>query len=164
MLYGDPGGRGTLTIYALTWLSFHRRGPPFKSEMHCLESGMLLPSCSVLSLLELPVLGCQHPVHERMRARRKTELGGQQGASADLQEIPGDSGRMKTFLFSALGARSAWPLPPHSSSSGHAPTLSDSGRHFLRQEGPRPHWPVRSLRAATVSFIHHLIPMHRAGT
>lgn len=89
---------------------------------------MLLPSCPVLSLLGLPVPRCQCPVHESLRARRepgawRPQLNGQV-AFPDVQHIPGDSEKMKIFPFSDLGERSAWPRPPHHSSSAGAPTPS----------------------------------------
>lgn len=116
-----------------------------------LRQRMRLPSCSVLSLLGLPVLRRQRPVPARLRARRQMgseAAAGSAGASPDLQAIPGDSGRMKKSLFS-LGevCLAAAPAPLHEG----AQALLNAGLYSLRQDGPS------SSLACTIVKGRHLI-------
>lgn len=104
-----------------------------------LKQRMRLPSCSVLSLLGLPVLRRQRPVPERLRARRQT---GSEAAAASAGGISRSAGCSRRLWededFSVLSwGRSAWPLP-HTPLREGAQALFDGGLYFLH----RPHWPV----------------------
>lgn len=125
---------------------------------------------TILSCLVSPRTSCSWAPTSSTRKSEGKEEGGawrsqldQHVALPDVQHPPGDSGRRKTLLFSALGARSAGPLPRHSSSAG-APTPSLTPDFpFLPGWTILPLRPVMSLRAGTVFFIHHPIPMPSGG-
>lgn len=130
-----------------------------------LKQRMRLPSCSVLSLLGLPVLRRQHPVPESLRARRQTGLEAAAGSAGCSSRSAGYSRR--------FWEDEDFPVPLGGGLPGLCPpllfgkcaqALFNSGLYFLRQDGPSSSLACRSSRTGTVVFIHRLIPMHSAGT
>ena len=92
---------------------FPRCGPPFKSEMRLfgVEDAFTIPSCLVsprTSCFWGPTFGTWE-FEGKVKDRAWRPQLDRQVAFPDVQHFPGDSGKKKTSLLSAVGT---WPLPP----------------------------------------------------
>lgn len=124
MLYGDlgDGGNCDLCIDLVSGRACVSTDVALLSNRRSifLKQRMRLPPCSVLSLLGLPVLRCQHPVPESLRARRQRGSEAAAGSAGCISRSAGYSwGSWEDEDFSVLSGGEVCPASaPHSSSGG----------------------------------------------